>query len=233
MSSFFAKWSNERKKKSFISIEGIKNRILENIKSSEPSKLHLEQAQRKLEMQISKMENTSNNFKQKDQKIFNDVTEALQNQDTQKAKSLSNELSKIRKISKVIDSTNMATEQVKLRLETVTELGDVMATLSPARSTIKELDGLSSVLPEADQSLTEISNTLGDVLNSTTSPTSAIEGITSYSDSEEVMKIIEEASAVVEVNTTNKIPDLPSVPSRPFNKISSNNNNGNDTLSSL
>lgn len=208
--------------------------IFENMKSSEPSKPHLDQAQRKLEMQISKMENTANNLKQKDQKIFKDVTEALQNQDTQKAKSLSNELSQIRKVSKVVDSTNMATEQVKLRLETVSELGDVMGTLSPVRSTIKELDGLSSMLPEADQSLTEISNTLGDVLNGTTSPTSAFEGISSYSDSEEVMKIIEEASAVVEVNTTkNNIPDLPPVPSMPSNKTYSNNDNCNDSLSSL
>ena len=94
------------------------------------------------------MENTSNKLKEKDHRVFNNVTEALQNHNMQQARSLSNELSQIRRINKVVDSTKMTTEQVKIRLETVTELGDVMFTLGPATSTIKKLKGgLSEVIP--------------------------------------------------------------------------------------
>jgi division protein CdvB (Snf7/Vps24/ESCRT-III family) len=92
-------------------------------------------------MQISKMDNTSNKLKEKDNRVFNNVTEALQNHNMQQARSLSSELSQIRRINKVVDSTRMTTEQVKIRLETVTELGDVMFTLGPATSTIKTLKG--------------------------------------------------------------------------------------------
>ena len=135
----------------------------------------------------------------------------------------------------------MTTEQVKIRLETVTELGDVMFTLGPATSTIKELkSGLSDVIPNGDQSLTEISNTLGELLNGTvTTPTNILEGTASYSDSsEEIIKIIEEASAIVGENSTNRIPDLPSslsITKRSFNgsnNINSNNTKGSDTFSS-
>lgn len=219
----------------------MKEKILDNIKPSEPLRSRLESTQRKLEMQISKMENTSNKLKEKDHRVFNNVTEALQNHNMQQARSLSNELSQIRRINKVVDSTRMTTEQVKIRLETVTELGDVMFTLGPATSTIKELKGgLSEVIPNADHSLTEISDTLGELLNGTIAePTNVLEGAASYSDSsEEIDKIMEEASAIVGENSTNKIPDLPSSLSitKPYfnnsNKSNGNNNMGNDTFSS-
>jgi hypothetical protein len=61
----------------------------------------------------------------------------------------------------------------------------------------------------------------------------------SYSDSgEEINKILEEASAIVGENSTNKIPDLPSSLSitKPYfnngKKIDSNNSRDNDTFSS-
>ena len=82
----------------------------------------------------------------------------VQSHETNYAKSLSNELSQIRKINKVVKSTMLTTEQVRLRLETVTELGDVASTLTPTTSVIKDLrGGLSSVIPTADQSLSQIS----------------------------------------------------------------------------
>jgi division protein CdvB (Snf7/Vps24/ESCRT-III family) len=185
------------------------------------------------------MENTSNKLKEKDNRVFGNVTEALQNHNMQQARSLSSELSQIRRINKVVDSTRMTTEQVKIRLETVTELGDVMFTLGPAATTIKALKGgLSEVIPDADHSLNEISNTLGELLNGTiATPTNVLEGAASYSDSsEEIDKIIEEASAIVGENSTNKIPDIPSSLSfnKPYfnssNKLSSNRSD--DTFSS-
>jgi len=240
--SFYTNWSDKKNKNTFHKeAEGMKEKILDNIKPSEPLKSRIEKTQRKLEMQISKMESTSNKLKEKDHRVFNSVTEALQNHNMQQARSLSNELSQIRRINNVVDSTRMTTEQVKIRLETVTELGDVMFTLGPATSTIKELrGGLSEVIPNADHSLNEISNTLGELLNGTiANPTNVLDSASSYSDSsEEVNKIIEEASAIVGENSTNKIPDIPSSLSftKPYfnnsNKINSNNSISDDTFSS-
>lgn len=240
--TFYSNWSDKKSKSTFRREgEGMKEKILDNIKPSEPLRSRLERTQKKLEIQISKMEKTSSNLKDKDRRVFNNVTEALQNHNMQQARSLSNELSQIRRINKVVDSTRMTTEQVKIRLETVTELGDVMFTLGPATSTIKELKGgLSEVIPNADHSLSEISDTLGELLNGTIAePTNVLEGVASYSDSgEEINKILEEASAIVGENSTNKIPDLPSSLSitKPYfnngKKINSNNSRDNDTFSS-
>jgi division protein CdvB (Snf7/Vps24/ESCRT-III family) len=229
-SSFFAMWSGQHKKK--VASEGTKNKILDAIKPSEPLKPCLEETQRKLGMQVSRMESTLNNLKLKDRKIFNDVGEALQNHDTRRAKSLSNELSQVRKIAKVVDSTRMSTAHVRLRLETLTELGDVMSTLNPATLAIRELKGgLSSIVPESDQSLAEISSTLGEVLNNTLNPTKDFTDVMGFGseDSEETLKIIEEASAIAEVDTVNKIPDLTSVLPSSATKSYSNRNSNNDS----
>lgn len=211
--SFFDRWSGPEKKKGKSSAD-LKNKIRESLKSTQPLKPRLEQANRKLQMQISKMEAFSGRLKQRDEQIFNHVKEAVQSHETNYAKSLSSELSQIRKISKVVRSTMLTTEQVKLRLETVTELGDVASTLTPTTSAIKDLrGGLSSVIPTADHSLSQISDSLGDILNSTCSDSSLQgNGIISLdsvgADGAEVTKIMEEASALVEVNMQDKLPDL-------------------------
>ncbi|HZA42160.1 MAG TPA: Snf7 family protein [Nitrososphaeraceae archaeon] len=219
--SFFDRWSGPEKKKGKAS-DDLKNRIRESLRAAEPLKPRLEQAHRKLQIQVSKMEAFSGRLQQRDKQIFNNVIEAVQSHETNYAKSLSNELSQIRKINKVVKSTMLTTEQVRLRLETVTQLGDVASTLTPTTSVIKDLrSGLSSVIPTADQSLSQISESLGDILNSTYSDSSLQgNGIASLdpigTDGAEITKIMQEASAVVEVNMEDKLPDLP--PSKTGNK---------------
>jgi division protein CdvB (Snf7/Vps24/ESCRT-III family) len=104
----------------------------------------------------------------------------------------------------------LALEQIQLRLNTITELGDVVITLSPAMSVIKGIQGgLSSMMPEADQSFGQISDLLGSIMaDSGQIPTTEIGA--SPGLNEDSMKIIEEASAIVEQNMKDKFPDLPS-----------------------
>jgi division protein CdvB (Snf7/Vps24/ESCRT-III family) len=68
-------------------------------------------------------------------------------------------------MNKIVSSARLAIEQIQLRLKTVTELGDVVVTLSPAMSVIKGIrGGLSSMLPEADQSFSQISDMLASIM---------------------------------------------------------------------
>jgi hypothetical protein len=68
--------------------------------------------------------------------------------------------------------------------------------------------GLSSMMPQADQSFGQISELLGGIMTeSGQMPTADLGGVTELN--EESMKIIEEASALLEVNTKSKFPDLP------------------------
>jgi division protein CdvB (Snf7/Vps24/ESCRT-III family) len=212
--SFGNKWSRPQHGESVS--ESVRNKIREGIKSSEPLKPRIEEAQKKLQMQISKLDSISTKMNEKDKLIFDRVIQAVQNHDSQYAKLLSNELSQVRKMNNMVDSAKLALEQIQLRLNTMTELGDVVVTLSPAMSVIKGIQGgLSSMMPEADQSLGQISDLLGNILTGTgqaiSSSTVAKDigaGVTSLD--EEAMKIIEDATATVEESTRSKFPDLPS-----------------------
>src|SRR5215217_370236 len=195
--------------------EGVANKLLENkfmdnIKSPVPLKPKIEDAQKKLQLQISKLDGISNKMHEKDHLIFKRIVYAMQNHDSQYAKVLSNELSQIRKMNKMVSSAKLAMEQIQLRLNTITELGDVVVTLSPAMSVIKGIQGgLSSMMPEADQSFGQISDLMSSIMNDSSQiPSTEIGASTGLN--EDSMKIIEEASAIVEQNMKDKFPDLPS-----------------------
>ena len=97
-------------------------------------------------------------MEEKDHVIFKRIVHAMQNHESHYAKVLSAELSEVRKMSKMVSSAKLALEQIHLRLNTMTELGDVVVTLSPAMSVIKGIQGgLSSMIPEVDQSFGQIS----------------------------------------------------------------------------
>ncbi|HET6590690.1 MAG: Snf7 family protein [Candidatus Nitrosocosmicus sp.] len=204
--SFSNKWIKPQNE---ISNVGMK--LLENIKPPSPLKPRIEEAQKRLHSQISKLETMSAKMDEKDQIIFKRIISAMQNHDSQYAKILSNELSQIRKMNKMITSAKLALEQIQLRLNTITELGDVVVTLSPAMSVIKNIQGgLNSMIPEAGQSFGKITDILNGIMNDSGQiPTaSEINGNTG-SVSEDALKIIEEASAIVEQNMKDKFPDLP------------------------
>src|SRR5213083_1656072 len=158
-------------------------KILESIKSQPPLKPRIEEAQKKLELQISKLEGISAKIVEKDQLIF----------------------------KRMVDSAKLALEQIQLRLNTITELGDVVVTLTPAMSVIKNIQGgLSSMVPEADHSLSQISDLMGGILSDSAQiPKHEVNNGRALS--EESTSIIEEATTLVEQTMKEKFPDLSSI----------------------
>jgi division protein CdvB (Snf7/Vps24/ESCRT-III family) len=198
------KWNNNAQS------ESIRDKLREVTQSQTPLKPRIEEAQRKLQIQISKLDAISSKMQEKDKVIFNRIVNAMQNHDSHYAKVLSGELSQIRRTNKMVNSAKLAFEQIQLRLNTVTELGDVVVTLSPAMSVIKGIQsGIKTMLPEADQSFGQISELLGGIMSGSSQiPTTEI-GSRDLTFSEEAIKIMEEASAIVEEDTRDKFPDLP------------------------
>jgi division protein CdvB (Snf7/Vps24/ESCRT-III family) len=180
--------------------------------SQTPLKPRIEEAQKKLQIQIAKLDGMASKMQEKDKVIFGRIVKAMQNHDSHYGKLLSGELSQVRKMIKMIDSAKVAFEQLQLRLNTMTELGDVVVTLSPAMNAIKGIQGgLSSMMPQADQSFGQISDLLGNIMigSSQTSTATAALDSSSIKLDEEAMDIFQEATSLVEENTRDKLPDLP------------------------
>lgn len=199
--------------------EGVGHRLLEGMKPQTPLKPRIEEAQKKLQMQITKLDSISARMHEKDQVIFKRIVMAMQSHDGSHARVLSGELSQIRKMNKMVTSAKLALEQIQLRLNTMTELGDVVVTLSPAMSVIKGLQsGLSGMMPEADQSFSQISDLLGSIMTDSGQIPSGEIGSFSTAN-EDTVRIMEEASAIVEMNMKNKFPDLPSTSTNAQKKL--------------
>jgi division protein CdvB (Snf7/Vps24/ESCRT-III family) len=213
------KWNNNARS------ESVRDKLREVAQSQTPLKPRIEEAQRKLQIQISKLDSISNKMQEKDKVIFSRIVNAMQNHDSHYAKVLSGELSQIRRTNKMVNSAKLAFEQIQLRLNTMTELGDIVVTLSPAMSVIKGIQGgLKTMLPEADQSFGQISDLLGGIMSGSSQMATAEIGTKELTFDEEAIKIIEEASAIVEEDTRDKFPDLPL--SSPAERMQSSNSNG-------
>jgi division protein CdvB (Snf7/Vps24/ESCRT-III family) len=201
------KWNNNAQS------ESIRDKLREVTQSQAPLKPRIEEAQRKLQIQISKLDAISSKMQEKDKVIFNRIVNAMQNHDSHYAKVLSGELSQIRRTNKMVNSAKLAFEQIQLRLNTMTELGDVVVTLSPAMSVIKGIQsGLKTMLPEADQSFGQISELLGGIMAGSSQMASTSEALraetSTISLDEEAVDILQEATTIVEESTRGKFPDL-------------------------
>lgn len=109
----------------------------------------------------------------------------------------------------MIGGAKLSMEQIGLRLNTISELGDVVVTLSPCMSVIKGLSSsLGGIMPEANSSMQDLSKILGDMLTDSSMAKNDLSSIPDQS-STDTLAILEEAHAVIEGRTRTAIPDVP------------------------
>ena len=87
--------------------ENVGNKLLEGLKPQAPLKPRIEEAQNRLRLQISKLDNISAKMQEKDQLIFKRIVNSLQNHDSRYAKVLSSELSQVRKMAQMVMSAKL------------------------------------------------------------------------------------------------------------------------------
>ena len=141
--------------------ESITQKVIGKVKPEEPIKNKINFAQKKLQFQISKLEGINEKLQKKHDTIFEKIVNAQRNNKTSYAQAYAGELTQVRKMKNMVSGAKLSMEQVKLRLDTVSELGDVVVTLSPCMAIIKGLSpSLSGIMPEANASMQDfITNT--------------------------------------------------------------------------
>lgn len=201
MSQFASKWVKPTQ-------ASFGEKVKDAVKPAGPLKPRLEQAVRQIQLQVSKLDAAAAKLKERDQSIFSKVISAIQKHDMAHASVFANELAEVRKMSKMVTSARLALEQIVLRLNTVQELGDIVVTLTPAMAVIRSVkSGLTSVLPEAESEIGEISGLLSGILVDAGQLGGAT--LNFETANEEAEKILAEASAVAEQRMKDKFPDLP------------------------
>jgi division protein CdvB (Snf7/Vps24/ESCRT-III family) len=199
--SFQNKWSKP-------SSPGLSQRINDAIKPKGSLKPRVEMAVKRLQAQVSKLDNMLTKLKQRDEQIFQRIVTATQQHDAHTGKVLSNELAEIRKVSRILGNARMALEQIELRLTTFHDLGDTVVTIMPTIGLMKSLkSSLVKFMPEADQEVNRMTEMLGGLMTDTFS-SDATFGIEATTNAESD-KILQEAAAVAETAVNEKFPSMP------------------------
>jgi len=191
----------------------LSQKFMGRVKPEAPLKNRIDTAQKKLQLQISRLGEIDTKLKSKHDVIFEKIVNAKKSNNENYAKVYANELVELRKMKNMVGSAKLSMEQVQLRLNTVSELGDVVVTLSPCMSLIKGLStSLGDMMPSAAASMQDLSNMLGDMLGDIVTGSSLTHddsiGITETPNSD-AMSILEEAQSIVEGNIRNNMPEPP------------------------
>ena len=195
--------------------QGIKNgmnlsqKFLDKIKPEYALKNKINGAEKQMESQVLRLEQAHNKLKRNHDHIFKKIVEAQIARDESKARTYAIELQEIRKIKNKIGEAKLAMEHVKLRLRTVSELGDIVVTLSPCMSLIKGLaPSISGLMPEMHSSMQDLTNMFGDLL--TDSSLSSQSMTPTYQGNAETNAILQEAHDVLEGRARTAMPEPPS-----------------------
>ena len=202
---------------------GVKNSInlsqkfLDKVKPEAALKNKIDDAGKKMEEQILRLEQSHNKLKHNYERIFNKIVEAKKARNESRARTYAIELGEIRKVRDRIGNAKLSMEHIKLRLSTVSELGDIVVTLSPCMSLIKGLaPSISALMPQMHSSMENLTSTLGDMI---TNSSLTQEPMTpTYQGNEETEAILKEAHDVLKDRTLSSIPEPPTTLSKNSSK---------------
>ncbi len=137
---------------------------------------------------------------------------ALKKNNKEKAAMCATEIAEVRKLVKFLYNVQLAIERVVLRLETIKELGDIVADLKPA---LKLLQGVSQelfqVLPDVSSELSNVNQTIQDTLHAT--KLTADEAVIPVGKKTEAgEEILKEVSCFMEQKLAETLPEPPKAP---------------------
>ena len=162
-----------------------------------------------LRVQQNKLDQASYRLKERDRILFETCMFALKKNNKEKAAMCATEIAEVRKLVKFLYNVQLAIERVVLRLETIKELGDIVADLKPA---LKLLQGVSQelfqVLPDVSSELNCVNQTIQDTLSATkiSSDENLIPVGRKTEGGEEILK---EVSCFMEQKLTETLPEPP------------------------
>ena len=204
MISFTDKW------KSLKSNEKLSQAFMGKVRPDAPLKNRLDAAEKKLQIQINRLQEINTKLQQKNNVIFEKIVDSKKSNNENYAKVYANELAEIRKHQKMVNNAKLSMEQIQIRLNTVSELGDVVVTLSPCMSLIKGLSSsLGGMMPTVSESMQDLSTMLGDIVTGSSITHDGTLGQIETNNSD-AMSILEEAQLIVEGQTRQTMPEPPS-----------------------
>jgi len=174
----------------------------------------------RLNMVQRKLDDSRLRMERKHKTLFNKCVASQEAKDSAVAIMYANECSQVRKMAQMIITSQLAIEQVALRLETVKDFGDIATEVMPATKLIHALKGhLAGVIPEVSMQLGQIGQTLDSLVLEVGEAT--IQTGSYITSGEDAERVLAEATAVAEQKVRSGFPQLPTTESaeKGFNSL--------------
>jgi division protein CdvB (Snf7/Vps24/ESCRT-III family) len=198
---FVDRWKEKPQQSSFLS------KIKDAGKPSMGLKKQISMVLQRIEVQKNKLNNALSRFEQRDATLFKRTVKALSERDNMRANVLTGELAEIRKVEKMLMHASLALESVSLRLNTVSELGDIVTVIAPAAGVLNNIrNGMAGVFPEAGRELENIGTLLTDIVSTTHQDNGMPVNIGTANL--EAEKILSEAETAAEQKLRKQLPEI-------------------------
>jgi len=198
---FTDRWTQKEKEPSVVA-------KIKNVgKPQENLKEQIGLVTQRLDVQTRTLDAAVKRFEMRDAEVFQRVVKAMEARDKARANILATELGEIRKVEKMLTHASLAMQSVSMRLSTVSEMGELVAILSPARGVLNGVRSeMCSILPEASQELGNIGNLLSEIV--TTTNTSNDMPVNNIMASADALQILEEAEVAAESRLKQRLPEI-------------------------
>ncbi|MFL6381492.1 MAG: Snf7 family protein [Nitrososphaeraceae archaeon] len=136
-----------------------------SIKHRIPLKPRVDAVLKRIDFQISKLEIIANDLKSNDYEIFRNAMSLVKENNSEHARVYLSDLMQIRKISKTVVLSKIVFENLKIQLNTISSIVDLVSLLSPMIAVVKNIrSSLIPYIPESEGEVGEISELLGGIL---------------------------------------------------------------------
>jgi len=120
---------------------------------------------KEIEFHRKELENLRIKLEQRRKALFDTTVKAMIAKDKSKANVYANEWTEVRKVGKVVYASELALTQVVLRLESISDVGDVMAHMSTAFKVLRKVNKtVQGFVPSLDQASNDINSTLSETM---------------------------------------------------------------------
>jgi division protein CdvB (Snf7/Vps24/ESCRT-III family) len=179
-----------------------------------PLKPRLDAVQKKIEVQVRRLEELRSIHGLKDCEVFTKFTDSLNENNTQHLTILSSELTKSRQIARVLLLSSASLEKLTSKISSASDFGNLVMVLSPAMAVIKNLrSSITPFVPEMEEEFGIISELLSGILVDA----GQVGGFTIDFEkaNEQAAQFLADVSEVVDQKMKeefSKVPELPVIP---------------------
>jgi division protein CdvB (Snf7/Vps24/ESCRT-III family) len=176
-----------------------------------PLKPRLDAVQKRMQMQVGRLEELHSMLMLKDNEIFHKLMISIKENNVQHSTVLSSELASARQVSRVVLLSYVALEKLIAKLSAASGFGDLVIILSPAMAVVKNLrSSLTPYVPEMEEELGIVSELLSGILVDAGQVGGYI--INFEAANEEAVRLIGEASLAVDQKIKEEFPRIPELP---------------------